>query len=378
MYAKHNKEVRSLLADYANGCHQRVPVGIAFDEQFLLPLWDCTYKRYYLEATTQVDIQLKSMKWIRENILQDAEMGLPDVWHINPVFWMAENEFLGAEITIQENDYAWGKPISLSKTELLKQLGSMDVTKRIQQETLFHLYRAMRDYTKDLEFCGRPVEVSLPVTTTHGIFTKAAEIRGLDQICMDMYEDPPFVQDLLGIITGLTIERIKTWHILTKGSERDISSCTGWGIADDSIAMISRQQYEEFVLPYHKKLYAEMARGPRYIHLCGHAQHLFKTLHDNLSITVFNGPGPQIDLLRMVEEIDGPIEIQAQVAHGTLLGPHAEIEAAVLKILSEELLRRSKVRLFCYVPGGASLENINFFYACGRRHGKIPNRKEEK
>lgn len=288
----HNECVSALWEDYERGNNRRVPITIAFDEQFLLPFWGCTFRQYYQDVRTQVDIQLKSQQWIRENVLQDAEMGLPNAWTVVPPSWMAENEFLGAEILIQENNYAWGKPILLPKSRLLEKLQSIDVKSRIKECTLFYQYEKMKSYTQNMEFCGRPVKTVNPVSSTHGIFTKAAEIRGLEQICIDLYEDPPFVKNMLEIITELTIERIKTWHVLT-GSKRKFPSDEGWGLADDSLTIISQKQYEEFILPCHVKIYSEMTNGKRSIHLCGKTQHLFKILHDKLGITIFNGPGPR-------------------------------------------------------------------------------------
>lgn len=294
----------------------------------------------------------------------------PKTWSVTPPSWMAENEFLGAEIVMQENDYAWGKPIPLSKTGLLTRLQNINVTKRIKQETLFRQYEEMVGHTKNMEFYGWPVKTECPVSSVHGTFTKAAEIRGLEQFCIDLYEDPVFVKELLETITELTIQRIKNWHTLM-GSAKKFPSDEVWGMPDDSLTMVSQKHYEEFVLPCHQKIYSEMTNGPRLIHLCGKVQHLFKVLYDKLGITIFNGPGPQINLLQMIDEIKEYIEIQAEVAHATLQGPPSEIEKAVQTILSEEVKKRAKVMLLGYVPKGTSLANLKFFYECGKRYGNI-------
>jgi len=369
-YKKHNEEVAKLRDDYNKGCNAGVPITIAFDEQFLLPFWDCTFRQYYEDVKTQIDIQLKSQKWIRENILQDSEMGLPDTWYVTPPSWMAENEFFGAEIVIQENDYSWGKPIPLPKKDLLQKLQKIDVRDHILQSKLFCQYEEIKKYTENMEFCGRPVKVSNPFSSTHGIFTKAAEIRGLEQICLDFLDDPIFLKELLETITNLSIERIKIWYTLF--DPKQIFPLNGvWGLADDSLTMVSAKLYKEFVLPCHQKIYSEMTTGPRSIHLCGKVQHLFKILHDKLGITIFNGPGPQINLLQMINEINKPIEIQAEIAHATLLGSYSEIEKAIQTILNEEVKKCTKIMLLGYAPKDTSLSNLEFFYKCGKRYGQI-------
>lgn len=373
-FRKHNEEVKELWDDYHHGCNHRVPILISADEQFRLPLYGCTFKQYYQDVKIHIDAQLKTEKWIRENVLHDAEMGLPEYWTVSPSTWMAENEFFGSEIVIQEDDYSWGKPIPLSKRELLKMLREINVEERIKQSKLFQQYEEMKKYMRNMKFCGRPVKTSFTVESTHGIFTKAAEIRGLEQLCIDFYEDPDLVIELLEIITELIITRIKTWNALL-GSDNRYPTDKEWGLADDSLTLISEEHYRKFVLPYHQKIYSEMSKGKRSIHLCGKVQHLFKTLHDELGITIFNGPGPQINLLQMINEIKEPIEIQAEVAHATLRSSQKEIEETILSMLNDEVKKRVKMWLLGYPGKESSLSNLKFFYECGKKYGKIKREK---
>ncbi|PIZ17692.1 hypothetical protein COY52_03330, partial [Candidatus Desantisbacteria bacterium CG_4_10_14_0_8_um_filter_48_22] len=134
-YKKHNEENAKLWEDYRNRTNARVPVTIAFDEQFHLHRLGRTFRQYYGDVRTQVEIQLDGQKWVRENVLQDAEMGIPQEWNISPPCWMGENEFFGADIVVQENDYSWGMPLELSKAELLKKLQGIDVKERVQAWT---------------------------------------------------------------------------------------------------------------------------------------------------------------------------------------------------------------------------------------------------
>lgn len=75
--------------------------------------------------------------------------------------------------------------------------------------------------------------------------------------------------------------------------------------------------------------------------------------------------------MKMINEIDERIEIQAEVAHGTLRGSYPEIEKAVATILDEEVKKRAKVMMIGYAPQGTSLANLAFFYECGRKYGTI-------
>ncbi|MBU4291773.1 MAG: hypothetical protein KKG09_03705 [Verrucomicrobia bacterium] len=368
---QHNKQVARLWNDYRLGRNERVPVVLAFDEQFILPRWDCSFARYYSDVQSQIEIQLQSQDWIIRNIVHDKLMEPPVTWQVCPPNWMAENEFLGAEVVTQENDYSWSHPLDLPKPKLLAMLRGIDVTERIQESTLYRQYTQMKEITRGMEFQGRPVEVGVPVIATHGVFTKTAEIRGLEQICLDFMDDPPFARELLECVTDILTARIVAWHRLL-GTGREFPNSGGWGMADDSIAMISREHYESFVLPCHRKFYQQMTTGARSIHLCGRAQHLFQTLHANLGINTFNGPGPKVvDLMRMIQDIGEPVVIETEVGHATLLGSREKIEQEVSAILRAEIKERATITLTGYVPVATPLSSIEFFYDCGVKYGQL-------
>jgi len=367
----HNAEVARLWEAYGQGTNERVPVTVAFDEQFLLPLQGRSFRGYYTNSEVQLDVQLRNQEWIRTHVVHDAPLGLPDEWWVAPAGWMHENEFYGAEVRLQDNDYAWGLPIELPKRKLIEHLRGLDAEERIRAGAFYRHWEELRALADGREHLGRPVRVvSPPVTSTHGIFTKAAEVRGLERICIDLADDPAFVHDLLAAVTDLTIERIKCWHRLA-GSETTFPIAGGWGICDDSLTLLSEKHYAEFVLPQHERLYSAMTMGPRSIHLCGHVQHLFATLHRHLGITTFDGPGTQVDLVRMVRDIDAPITIQAQVSHAFLGRGHGEIEAAVRHVLQDEAKRRARMTLIGYASRGATMDNLRFFYECAVRHGAV-------
>ena len=85
---------------------------------------------------------------------------------------------------------------------------------------------------------GRPVlpPRSLPGAGTDGPFTVAFKLRGATELCLDIYEDPKYVHDLLSFITEATIQRIRAvrQYLIDK---KDVCSeefeTPGWGFADD-------------------------------------------------------------------------------------------------------------------------------------------------
>lgn len=300
---------------FREGRHWRVPVTTVLDEQFFLPMWECSFRQFNEDVPTQVRVQLLSQQWAQENVQTDElvvfRQNVPTTsavaWTVAPPRWMDENEFYGARIAMQEDDYSWGQPISLSKNGLLRRLQAIDVEARVLEGTLYPQCQEMKRAVDGMEFAGRPVQLNpSPVgAACDGIFTKAAEIRGLEQLCIDLHEDPAFARELLDTVTYLSIERIKCWYRL-EASVSQFPLDEVFYLCDDSVTMISAAAYEEFVLPCHERLYSALTIRPRWLHLCGRVQHLHRVLYEKAAVRIFNGPGPQIDLRRMVRELGQP------------------------------------------------------------------------
>ena len=121
----------------------------------------------------------------------------------------------------------------------------------------------MKDVADEMTFRGRPVRVVSPGGSSHGIFTEACRVRGLEQTCLDLAEDPAFAQEFLGIITEKLIERTHAWRS-HDGEEEMLPRPGGWGAPDDSLQLISSRTYEEFALACHERIYSAMTTGARH------------------------------------------------------------------------------------------------------------------
>ncbi len=368
-FAAHNAMVADLWQAYAAGVNERVPITFAIDEQYRLPLYGCSYRHYYQSAELQLNVQLQTEKVFRRTVVHDREMGLPEVWTVTPQFWMAEREYFGATVHFQDNDYAWAEPLALTKAALMERVGGIDPAARVREESLFALYAAMQRLAEGREFCGRSVRVTL-WNGTHGLFTIAAELRGLEQLCLDLLEDPVFADEYLAAVAEALIGRMLAWNeVLETGVTYPTDSL--WGGADDSLQLISERTFREQVLPHMRRLYDRMSRGPRSIHLCGKSHQHYRTLHEELGVTVFDGPGIYVDLGWVREQCAGEIEITAQFNNALLVtGPPAAIEREIARVLTPAA-KRGKLNLVGYVPLGAKPEYVALAYERGKQRGKI-------
>jgi uroporphyrinogen-III decarboxylase len=231
----------------------------------------------------------------------------------------------------------------------------------------------MKQNFEGKRYNGLPIKVGYPgnLAGTHGLFTTAVEVRGHARLLAEMRTDPEFVKSLLEVISEKIIEHIKAWYQLV-GEEKKLPSPDTWGMADDSLQMLSPRLYKDFVLPFHKKMYAEMTTGTRMIHLCGHSEQHFKTLYDELGIRVFDGPGPWINIGWMRDEFGTDTRINAQVYHQKLKeGSPQDIESMISGILTKKAKRGGYMTLLGYAVNGVPLENLEMMYKFGLKYGSV-------
>ncbi len=127
-----------------------------------------------------------------------------------------------------------------------------------------------------------PPEVHVYMPDTQGPFDLAHLVYG-DQLFLDMYDDPSFVHELLGLCTDLYIDATR---ILKKALGEPLGSCYhghaliqgihlangGIRISEDTATLISPEHIDEFVIPYDKRALDEFGGG--FIHYCGKNDHL--------------------------------------------------------------------------------------------------------
>ena len=367
--APHNEAVAKLNAAYGRRGNERVPIRMTWDESLWLNLTGRTFREFYTDAKAQLDVTIEGMAWCAENIVHDGRLGLPDEWTLAPRWWMDEPECLGCEVTIQEHDFAWSTPRKDAKGDLLRSVRDFDPREAVRASRLFGLYSEMRELAEGLTYRERPVRIISP-GGTHGIFTIAARVRGEQQLCLDLYEDPDSAYEFIGAITDHTIGRIEAWHELAEtGTEGP--SPSGWGLPDDSLQMLSPAMYREFVLPHHERIYGHFTTGFRSMHLCGFAEQHYETLYHELGIRALNGPGPWIDYGRVLAELP-ELSMAAQTDHTLLItGPAEEIDAMMRGMLTDGSKQPGRFSIDAFMIPDTPLEHVRAVYEAGVKYGRI-------
>ena len=107
----------------------------------------------------------------------------------------------------------------------------------------------------------------------------AHQVRGED-IFYDMYDDPPFVHDLLAACTNAYISITREFKkVLDMPDDCSYSGSIyreGCGVhaADDTATVLGPDLFAEFALPYDRQAFAAFGGGS--IHFCGHAEHIME------------------------------------------------------------------------------------------------------
>ncbi len=388
-FERHNEEVRKLWAAYERNEHPRIPVFVHGSIRNLLsnPEVNRTgygYRDFFTRPEAHIRCQLEFDRYCRHHLICDRIMGNPEKeWQLRMDF---QNSF----------DQGWfGCPLTYCSpldvpdtTEILKEhperlydwedpdpfMGRGDLMK-----TGLEMYEKIREICRaGYEFHGLPVQppASFQHVVTDGIFTLALKLRGTVECMLDMYENPKYFHDLLDFITRNLIARIKA-HREWSWRQQGIAAKDHHGefyYADDSIAMISPSEFQQFVAPYMKRLYDEFSDGSGIsIHLCGNATHHFPYLKEEFHAKSFDTGFP-VDHGRLRREL-GP---EVQIFGGPTImlvkeGSLEKIDAEVRRICESGVLDGGKFVLIAAnnLAPNTPVENIKALYGAGKKYGVL-------
>lgn len=380
-FEKHNEQSKKVWESFTAGQPIRVPVTVYADVRNYLaaePEPRLTLADYLRDDDLAYDLQLKAREWIRHHILSDDGMGYPSAeegWHIMVEYQnYFEPTWFGAPVIYTQEPHTLAYIGDHEKTRFLS-------TPLPRFETglcgeAVRRYEYFREKAKQAPFRGIPVKnIDMPynLTGTDGPFTLACQLRGTVNFILDMYEDPVFAKELFDYITTAVIERIKAYRRYC-GME---IKADGFGIADDSIVLLSVDTYEEWVLPYHRRLYDELSKpdAGRGIHLCGDAQRFFPVLEKALHIKSFDTGFP-VDFRTLYDPLNPDVQVLGGVECKLLLeGTPEQVTARVQDILTSGVMEKSKkfiLREANALSPGTPCENVEAMYRACEKYGCYP------
>jgi hypothetical protein len=376
-FERHNEEVKRVWEAFHVQHPIRVPVMLGINPRIYLlnPVLNpegITFQHYSEDPDLMARVQLASQHYIRHHMLQDAEMGLPQTgWAISVDFQnYYEAAWFGCEVHYRDGQVPDTRPIlGDDNKRMLFDRGLPDPFTAGVMAKNWRFYEHMKARLESYAHSGLPaISVSPSGLGTDGPMTVAASLRGATELCMDLYEDPDYVRELLLYITKATIDRIKAFREAL-GQEMKPGI---WGFADDSIELVSAEMYKEFVLPYHKMLVGELAgEGPHSIHLCGDVDRLMPTLARELNIDTWDAGFP-VDYAGVREALGPDFLIQTGPTVALLLhGTPADVEAESRRILDSGITRGGRfiLRDANNLSPCTPVENVAAMYETARQFG---------
>jgi len=98
-----------------------------------------------------------------------------------------------------------------------------------------------------------------------GPCAEAADLRGINTLMLDFYDDPPFVRDLFEFIIEMELRFAR---------EQIAAGADLIGIGDAAASLVGPAIYEEFVWPYEKRLVdgIHALGGRTRLHICGNTR----------------------------------------------------------------------------------------------------------
>lgn len=123
--------------------------------------------------------------------------------------------------------------------------------------------RRMRDRLEAIRLFRQKVGRQLFVEGwVEGPMAEAADLRGINRIMVDFYDDPAFVRDLFEFVVEMA----------TRFAQAQIEAGADLiAIGDSAASLIGPRLYREFVMPYEKRLVENIHRMGAWVrlHICG-------------------------------------------------------------------------------------------------------------
>ncbi|GMV37898.1 MAG: hypothetical protein AMXMBFR61_24060 [Fimbriimonadales bacterium] len=361
-FAAHNTEQARAWEAFCAGNPYRVPIILGVNSRYFMPIPEANpeavdFRAYTENPDVMFDSLLRFQRWSRFNLLQDAELGLPDKWVIGLDFQnYYEAVWLGCPLYFADGEVPDSRPAFRDNPEALLERGIPDPFSGLMAKVLEY-QEHFEHRAQNEDYLGRPIEVTPPWCGlgTDGPMTLCCSLFSADLTCTLLAEEPERMERLLTFVTDTILTKTVAFR-KRYGVDLPMDNLM---IADDSIALISTHMYKEMILPHHRRIYDTLATPVgRGIHLCGNATRHFRTLMDELGIVTFDtgfpvdfgalrrelGPrariwgGPHIELLRTATPNEVRSEVQRILESGILdggmfvlregnnLAPHTPIE----------------------------------------------------
>lgn len=183
-----------------------------------------------------------------------------------------------------------------------------------------------------------------------GPCAEAADLRGINHLMLDFFDDPPFVKDLFEFTLELGLQFAKA---------QVAAGVDLIGVGDAAASLVGPQIYEEFVFPYEQRLIRGLqAMGAKVrLHICGNTTRILSGI-GKLGCEMVDLDS-QVSLAKARDAM-GPTQVLAGNIDPvkTLRGGTPESVAAAIARCYSEAGPRYIIAAGCEVPRDTPLANV--------------------
>jgi uroporphyrinogen-III decarboxylase len=376
-FGRHNEEAQRIWQAYHDRKPVRVPMVVNASTRYTLFHPDAnpegwTFREYFSDPDVMFRHQLERQWWLRHNLVFDGPMGPAEAWTVNVELQNSyEALWFGCPLEFWDDQCPDTRPIlgDDNKRALFDAGLPEPFPESGWMARAWDYYEHFKARAEREEFHDAPIRVgSVPGVGTDGPFTAACSVRGGVELMIDMLTDTDYYLELMDFIVTATIRRIQAYR---ERLGQPVES-EAWGFADDSVQMLSLEQYEAYVLPFHRRFIEEFGRkGPNSIHLCGDVQRLLPLIQRELNVQAFDTGFP-LDHGALRKTL-GP---EAQISGGPHVatvhqGPPERIRREVRGVLQSGVMEGGRFVLHegNNLPPGTPLEHIAAMYEACKEYG---------
>ncbi|MCL4787425.1 MAG: uroporphyrinogen decarboxylase family protein [Verrucomicrobia bacterium] len=193
-----------------------------------------------------------------------------------------------------------------------------------------------------------------------GPIAEAADLRGINTVMTDFFDDPAFVRDLFEFVVEMELRFAR---------EQVKAGADIIGVGDAAASLVGPQLYEEFVFPYEKKLVdgIQAAGGKVRLHICGNTRKILAGMGrlgcdivDLDSLAPLNEARQQMGAGQVLLGNINPVTVLRN-------GTPASVTAAIAEC-HRQAGARYIVGAGCEVPRDTPPENLRAFCEYARAH----------
>jgi uroporphyrinogen decarboxylase len=337
----------------------QVPIDLYTDGAYLAPFIGIREREYYTNPTKQLEAGLAYLKRFckKYNTHWIYHLPRPD-YSLTP-----EASGLGCVIRWPEDATPYPKKV-IHRPEDIDDLQVPDPKRDGLMPFVLDTIEYMRNKLKGTKFYYYVGTQSL-----RGAPTLAAELRGIEEFMADIHFNKDLAHKLLKVCTETII---KFAHAMKEILGEDF----WFTINDDISGFMSLKQFEEFSLPYNRRIFEQFPKSP------------LNTYHNNsntnqildgiakLGATIFSpGPPGSLDLSLAKEKlrgkvcIDGNVDCQKVLLYGT----PKDVEKAVKECIRVAAPGGGYIAgISGSIARGTPAENIDAFVRAVEKYGRYP------